>query len=142
MDSFSVRLGKAPSAGERQQVGALVRADGLEKFAKVADLWLHRPEGIDTLKRRWAMFLNEYPLYRTQFEQDQPTPELSTEDVEANRLRMVAMYGDLDKNYYVEKLKEAKADYDVNGQLFDEKTRQEMRDQIAEYEATVKEMAA
>jgi hypothetical protein len=136
MDSFSARLGSKPSKRESEQIKALMEQDG-ENFEKLAERWLLRPQGIDTLKKRWAMFLHEYSLCRQQFEQDQPAPELTEEQVEGARQTYVEMYGDLDLNYYEGKLKEAKDEYAANGHLFDEETQQEMRDKIAKYEAKV-----
>jgi hypothetical protein len=68
--------------------------------------------------------------------------ELTPEQVEAERLRLVAMYGDLDLKYYIQKLKEAKGDWEQNHMLFDEDTRKQMLENIEELKQKVAEFKA
>jgi hypothetical protein len=129
-----------PSKQGRSDTDALIDEFGASIVRGAVGDWLRaRGREAFTFRKAWEAFAVEGRQFCE--ERSRPvTPELTPEQIEAERIRHVAMYGDLDEDYYTRKLREARADYDLNRNLFDEETQQQMLDEIAEYEQKLEEL--
>lgn len=141
-DSIRHGLGKHDV---QEQIAEAIEQHGFERLVLAWSLFVEFRTFTGLRMTVWELFATESDewLYKADArlsERSRPNYELTPAEREEMRLSHVAMYGDLDLPYYTEKLREAKAEYEANGKLFDEETQQQMREDIADYEAKVAEL--